>query len=90
MSLVFVTPYLDDRYQKNRLNKIRADFDEIFYASIEDKPSKFAIIYRNRAMVEMSDIVICYVSRKWGGAYKTYCHAVKKEKQIINLASING
>ncbi len=78
--LIFVTPYLqvtdgaNDRY------------DAIVYPPLEHVPSRFAILCRNKWMVEQADLVIAYVRHKWGGAHKTYEHAEKMQKEIFNLA----
>ncbi len=89
ISLVFVTPYLTLEYQKNHLEYLKAQYDFIVYPEIEDKPSRFAISYRNKWMVERADYVICYIERAWGGAYKTYQHAKIRKKPIINISDKN-
>ena len=86
VSLVFVTPYLTVEYQKNHLEYQKTRYDEIVYPDIEDKPPRFAIIYRNRYMVDKADYVVAYVSHDWGGAYTTYKYAQRKGKKIFNLA----
>ena len=78
--LVFVSPYL----KISELDRKR--FDETAYAPIEDKPIRFAISYRNRWVVENVDLIICYISHDWGGAYKACDYAKRKNKAIINLA----
>ncbi len=80
ISLVFVTPYLTIG-QKSM-------YDSILYPEIEDKPLKYAIIHRNRYMVEKADYIIAYVCRTWGGAYTTYQYAKRKGKEIFNLADL--
>ena len=87
VSLVFVTPYLTLDYQRNHLNIQQDRYDMILYPEIEDKPKCFAIVYRNRYMVEMADFVVAYVSHNWGGAYETYRYAKRKGKTIINLTT---
>ena len=82
VSLVFVSPYLDER----RLASQKAKYDAIIYPPLEDKPLKFAIVYRNKYMVEEADWIVACVSRTFGGAYKTYQHAKRKGKPIFNLA----
>ncbi len=86
ISLVFVTPYLTATYQCNHLEYQKTRYDSILYPEIEDKPTKYAIIYRNKYMAEKADYVIAYVRHDWGGAYTTYKHAQKKGKEIFNLA----
>ena len=58
----------------------------MIYPEIEDKPKRYAILYRNKYMVEKADYVVAYVSRNWGGAYQTYKHAKRRGKLIFNLA----
>ena len=46
--LIFVTPYMDDDYLKNRLDYSRNPYDGILYPSLEGKPPKFAVSYRSQ------------------------------------------
>ncbi len=86
ITLIFVTPYMTVEYQQNHLEYQKTRYDSILYPSIEDKPLRFAISYRNKYMIEKADIVIAYVTHDWGGAYTTYKHAKRKGKVIYNLA----
>lgn len=87
VSLVYVTPYLTAKYQRNHLEYEKTRYDAILYPDIEKIPPRLAIVYRNRYMVEMADLVVAYVSHSSGGAYATYQHAQKKGKVIYNLAN---
>ena len=89
VSLVFVTPYITEDYERNHLCYIKTKYDAILYPEIEKKPLKFAIAYRNRYMVEKSDYIISYISHDWGGAYTTYKYAKKLNKPIFNLTDFN-
>lgn len=89
VSLVFITPYITVEYQRNHLEKQKQFYDEIIYPEIEDKPLKFAIIYRNRWMVEKADCVVCGIMRNRGGAYETYQYARRKKKMIFNVVDTN-
>ena len=82
VSLFLITPYLNSTVSENGL-------DGIIYPEIEDKPLKLAIVYRNRWMIEKADLVIAYVDREWGGAYQSYRYALRKGKEILNLAEYN-
>lgn len=86
VKLVFVSPYYDVEYQRNYLHHQKSRYDLIVYPSIEDKPKRFAIIYRNRYMVDMADVVIAYIDHNTGGAYQTYKYAKRNGKVIYNLA----
>ena len=81
ISLVFVTPYLDN----NNLEIQRMRYNSIIYPEIERVPPKFAISHRNRYMIDKCDYVISYITHSWGGAYQTYKYAKTKNKIIFNL-----
>ena len=46
---------------------------------------KYAITYRNRWMVEVSDTAVVYVAHTWGGAAKYADFMGRKGKRVINL-----
>lgn len=52
---------------------------------IETVPRRFAIEYRNKWMIDHSDIVVTYVTRSFGGAAKFRDLAKKKGKTVIDL-----
>lgn len=81
--LIFVTPYFLQKNSREELIK----YDEVIYPEIEHVPPKFAIIYRNRYMVDRSDVIISGVKYSRGGAYQACLYAKKKEKRIIALES---
>ena len=82
--LIFITPYADNDYLTYR----KADYDEIIYPEIENKPKKIAITYRNKWMVEKADLILAYVKRSCGGAYQTYKYAKSIGKKLINLSEL--
>ena len=47
---------------------------------------RFAIVYRNRYIVENSDVIISFAQHKSGGAYKAVRYAEKIGKAVKNLA----
>ena len=47
---------------------------------------KGAITKRNRWMVEVANLIICYIERESGGAYTAIRYAKSLGKEIINLA----
>ncbi len=53
---------------------------------IENIPCKYAISYRNKWMIEKSDIVITYVIKEFGGAAKFAKLAKNKGKIIVSLS----
>ena len=72
------------------------DFFEKYYDDIIIPESvgrchpKEAICKRNKWMIEQSNILICYVEKNSGGAYKALKYAKKLNKRIINLADGNS
>lgn len=82
--IIFVTPYLPNEQKGRELMK--QEYDEILYPGLENRPQRYAIIFRNRFMVEQADLVIVYLEHTWGGAYQAYEYAKRKGKVIINLA----
>lgn len=47
---------------------------------------KFAIVRRNEYIAKHADIIVCYITRDFGGAYKAVEKAKKYGKKIINIA----
>ena len=53
---------------------------------IEAAPKRFAISYRNKWMIEQSDIVVTYVTHTFGGAAQFKEMAEKQGKIVIELS----
>lgn len=83
--LIYVTPYMTVEYQKKHLSEAQGRYDGIIYPAIEEKPLRYAILERNKCMVEMADCIICAVTHCFGGAYQMYCYAKRKKKEIYNI-----
>ena len=81
-----VLPYMKAEYRDNEKEYLDYyDEVEICSESAEAHP-KSAIQIRNRSIVDRSDLVICCIRRKVGGAYKTIQYARKQGKKVIDLA----
>lgn len=85
-SLVLILPYPTAEYDNNQ------DYFKNYYDEIEVcEPAKAgyfksAIQTRNRHMVDRSDLVICGIEKKEGGAYQTIQYARERGKEVINVA----
>ena len=85
---VFLTLVLP--YETAELRNNTESF-ESYYDSIEiceasaDCNFKYAIVARNRDMIDRSDMVVVYVKNESGGAYQALKYAEKNQKRIINL-----
>lgn len=53
------------------------------FPPIDNVPRKFAISKRNEWMVDVSDVVVSYVTHSWGGAAATAKYAMRKKKRIL-------
>lgn len=84
--LIFVSPYQNEEYFKNRVYLLQ-NYDEILFAPIENTPPKYAISKRNEWMVKNADFLIAYVDYGWGGAAKTLKYAVNHKIPFVNLGS---
>lgn len=82
--LVLVTPYPSPTTPQQR--REASGCDEILYPGLENVPPRFAIVHRNRYLVDCAQLVIAYVTHDWGGAYRTLRYARAKGKPIVNLA----
>ena len=89
IEIVFVTPYFSLQGQKKADSFLKLGlYDSFVYPELENVPLKFAIEHRNRWMVENADLIISYVEKQYGGAYKTFSFAKKRGKRIINLSTV--
>jgi len=61
-------------------------YKTMFPEGLELVPKKFAIVHRNRWIVNNSDYIIGYVQTSYGGAYEALKYAKRKNKKVINLA----
>ena len=83
---VLVIPYITKDIQEHRTFYLDR-FDEIIIAPTKDStPNRYKIIECNKYMISNSDCLICYINHTWGGAYKTYEYALKKDIKIINIS----
>ena len=79
--LVFITPYLNNA----RCDDFAKKCDCSIYPEIEKVPLKFAIIERNKWVVQHSDLLIFYY-KIIGSTRDIYEYAVSKNKKVLNLA----
>ena len=85
-----VLPYMKAEYRDNEKEYLDYyDEVEVCAESSEAHP-KAAIQIRNRNLVDRSDLIVCCIQHKSGGAYKTIQYAQKKEKRVINLSEQQG
>lgn len=82
-SLTLVLPYKD----KN-IEYYEEYYDCVIIPTcVEGVFPKGVITKRNKWLVEMCDLLICYVERDGGGAYTAMKRAEKLGKKIVNIAN---
>lgn len=85
-SLILVLPYMTAEYRDNQ-ESFHNYYDEVEVCWDSSAAHfKAAIQIRNRNMVDRSDLVVCCIEHKSGGAYQTVRYAKQKEKHILNIA----
>ena len=67
----------------------KPDEHTILPEGIETVPRRFAINYRNKWMLNKSDIVVTYVIRNFGGAWEFERIAERYKKIIVRIRSNN-
>ena len=86
--LTLVLPYETAELKNN------TEAFESYYDSIEISEAtrnyKYAIVARNRDMIDRADLVVVCVKHEHGGAYQSLKYAEKNEKRIINLYHIQN
>lgn len=86
IKLHLVIPYITKNINENK-NDIYKKYDSIIIPEMnENTPNNVKIIKANEYMIKKSQFVICYVYYSWGGAFKTYNYAKRKNINIINIA----
>lgn len=85
-SLILVLPYMKTKYRDNEQSYL-SYYDEVeICADSSEAHYKSAIQVRNRCMVDRSDMVVCCIQHKSGGAYRTMQYTEEQGKQVRNLA----
>ena len=79
---ILVLPYLGGKMPCGQ-------YDSTVFPPLETVPKRFAIVHRNRWMIQQSDAVLAYVLYGWGGAAATLAYAEGKGKKIIRFSPQN-
>ncbi len=80
-----VLPYPTAEYLNNKDN-FEEYYDGVFIYDPTYKIYPKAVIgMRNTEMVDAADLIICYIEKNSGGAYKAVKYAKKQGKKIINI-----
>ncbi len=88
IELNLVIPYLTNKVDQYKEHYYRS-YDNILIADIPfNTPKKLHIIKGNEYMVDNCDFLICYIERSYGGAYKTYQYAKRKNLKIFNVVNM--
>lgn len=76
---------------KNSESNTTYDFSHAIYPEeVAIASPRYSIAVRNKWMIEHSDYVISYITHDFGGAAKAIDFCRKKNKRIINLATLKA
>lgn len=81
---VYIQAYY--KHEDERMAFLSKQYNAVVYPAIGDKPKKFAITYRNQAIIDGLDFCVFYVKRNYGGALQATQYAKRKKKASVNLA----
>ena len=68
-------------------NSLYLPTETLYPEGLELVHPRYAIAWRNKWMINESDIVVTYITHSWGGAAQYAAMAQRKKKRIINIAS---
>ena len=60
--------------------------ETLYPEGLEAVHPRYAISWRNKWMIQESDVVVAYIAHSWGGAAKYVEYAKRKKVPIINIA----
>ena len=73
-------------YLPTKKNEYEDHSNTILPEGIETVPKRFAISYRNKWMIQQSDVVVTYVTHGFGGAWQFKGMAERQRKTVIELS----
>ena len=73
-------------YLSTEKNKYDNLTNTIYPEGLETVPKRFAISWRNKWMIQQSDIVVTYVTHTYGGAAQFKEMAERQGKVVMNLS----
>ena len=83
--LVLVLPYMRAEFRDKEKSYLDY-YDEVeICEGTAIAHYKSAIQVRNRSMVDCSDLVVCCIQHKSGGAYKTVQYAQREGKVVVDV-----
>ena len=84
--LSYVCAYNPQNFSESKKKWLESRYEIIFPDFLRSGLPKFAIERRNKYLARQADVIVCYLDRKKGGAYRAVRVAEKYNKKIINLA----
>ena len=85
LRLFLILPYFSNRLNENK-SLYEKKYDEVIIPeAVEGRHYKNASVFKNRWMIDQSDVIISYVHRDFGGAFSAVSYAKRKNKRIISL-----
>ena len=79
-----VLAYPNPKWDEFDKRLIKDYFNDHFYPDISPIMPRYAILKRNRWMIDHAEYIIFYVNCRWGGASKALEYAKRKKKPFKN------
>ena len=88
IEIVYVTPYMRFSEQK-KIEEMQnlGLYDTSIFPPMEGVHPRLAILKRNEWMISNADLIIAYVERSYGGAYRSLQIAKHQKKKIVNICN---
>lgn len=74
-------------YLPTEKNKYDNSSNTIYPEGLETVPKRFAISWRNKWMIQQSDIVVTYITYSFGGAAQFKEMAERQKKHVIEISN---
>lgn len=82
--LCYISAYNPDNMSKTKQEWLEDKFEIIYPQEVANGHPRFAIERRNNYIAKNADVIVCYIKKDYGGAYKAVKTAQKYQKEIIN------
>ena len=70
--------------EKNKYDNLT---NTIYPEGLETVPKRFAISWRNKLMIQQSDVVVTYVTHNFGGAARFKEMAERQNKNVVDVSN---
>ena len=84
-ALTVVTPYFGVKLDPKQIALYQTLYDHILNPPLEPLAQEEALYARSKWILDQTDLVISYLHRQDGNAYKALCYAQQQGKTVVQL-----